>query len=263
MIRYIFLLVCLALSYTVQAGERVCQTQLQNPVVSDSTESDKGMLANDEEIDNSLTFVIKQTGNTKWELFTWGLGGGIMFPLNSADMMGIGAEVKYDMLMGVRMRWRNHSVSTGISFDYKWFCPKGDRGFMKTEDGKFVTSPYPEDTKGHYSTLQVGSLQIPILYGYSFGTNRDFEVLGGPVANFNLFGRMNTAYTMKSEPCDIRTSFRTSRIGQVPVTLEIMGVVRYKYVGLYAKYAPMRMFHASTGINVRYVSLGLMLMFDN
>ncbi|MBD5357221.1 MAG: hypothetical protein HDR88_09500 [Bacteroides sp.] len=237
--------------------------QTQNPVVSDSTASDIDMPVNDEEPDNSLSFLLKQTGNTKWELFTWGFGGGIMLPLKETDMMSLGTEVKYDMLLGVRMRYHSHSVSTGISFDCRWYCSKGDRGFMKTDNGRFVTSPYPESSKRHSSFLQVGSLQIPLIYGFKFGANRDFEVLGGPVANFNLFGRMSTAYTMKSDPYDVRTSFSTRRIGQIPVTLEIMGIVRYKYVGLYAKYAPMRMFHASTGINVRYVSLGLMLMFDN
>ena len=53
--------------------------------------------------------------------------------------------------------------------------------------------------------------------------------------NFNVRGRINNEWTDN----DINYETSTKSIGQRPVTVDFMGILRYGDVSLYCKYSPM------------------------
>lgn len=204
---------------------------------------------------------IKHTGKTKWELVSGGLGFGWVSPLDSKPSMDVSMwksnELTWAIILGVKMSHGPHALTTGLGIDWRNYVTKGDRYFHKDDDGKISLMPYEENMTKHRSRIKTFSLQIPVLYGFSFGHRRNFGLEVGPVLNFNTGGSIKTQYTIGSHDYSIKTH----KIHQKPVTVDVLGMVRYQSLGLYVRYAPMEVLRTSTGLDFKSISTGIMLMF--
>ena len=166
-------------------------------------------------------------------------------------------ELTWAIILGVKMSHGPHALTTGLGIDWRNYVTKGDRYFHKDDDGKISLMPYEENMTKHRSRIKTFSLQIPVLYGFSFGHRRNFGLEVGPVLNFNTSGSIKTQYTIGSHDYSIKTH----KIHQKPVTVDVLGMVRYQSLGLYVRYAPMEVLRTSTGLDFKSISTGIMLMF--
>ncbi len=203
---------------------------------------------------------ISRSGSTQWDIVSAGLGAGFVTPVDKSpsfsSSMISSSEYTWAIVLGLQMRHGPHTVKAGLGIDWRNYTAKGNHYFHKDDNGEITLLPYdPEMTKTH-SRIKVFSLQIPVLYGISFGHNRIFGVELGPVINFNTGGSVKTQYTIGSTDYSIKSR----HIHQRPVTVDAMCIVKYKSVGLYARYAPMSVLKKSTGLDFGAFSTGIMLM---
>lgn len=202
---------------------------------------------------------IKHTGKTKWELVSGGIGFGWVSPLSDEPSMDASMwksnELTWAIVLGVRMSHGPHSLTAGLGLDWRNYVTKGDFYFHKDEQEHITLMPYDENTTKHRSRIKVFSLQIPVLYGISFGHHRNCQFLLGPVVNFNTGGNIKTQYTTGSHDYSIKTH----KIHQRPVTVDVMGEFKYKSAGLYVRYSPMNVLKTSTGLEFKSISTGIMI----
>lgn len=204
---------------------------------------------------------LSRSGATKWEVISGGLGIGLVNTIDKKPSFGSSmwssAEITWAVVLGVRMTHGPHSLTTGLGLDWRNYTAKDRHYFHKDDEGQITLLPYDEEMSKRYSRIKVFSLQIPLLYGFSFGHNRNFGIKLGPVVNFNTGGSVKTEYTIGSNDYSVKSR----HIHQRPVTVDGMFIVNYKAIGIYAKYAPMSVLKKSTGLDFNSFSTGVMLAF--
>ncbi len=202
-------------------------------------------------------FNISRKGAVSWDCISSGLSLGWINTLNAVPdfdaSMWKSNELSWLVVLGVSMNYRSTSVTSGLGIRWQNFVTKGDHYFKKNEDGRISLAAYGEGTTHHRSRIKVFSLQIPLLYGVSFGRHRNLLMNFGPILNFNTGGSIKTQYHDGNE----EYSIKTRKIGQRPVTVDLYGVVRFKSVGWYVRYSPMNVLSDKTGLEFNSVSTGL------
>lgn len=120
--------------------------------------------------------------------------------------------------MGVGIDWRNYRLNSDVRF---------------TGDGEgLAVAPYPDGASKRLSRVKVFSLTMPILFKQRIVDKLD--IFAGPVVNFNLHSSVLTQYQLNDE------KVKESRTGihQVPVTVDIMGGLKWRGIGVYIRYSP-------------------------
>lgn len=161
------------------------------------------------------------------------------------------------MVAGVKWKYGRHSISSGLGFNLKNFHLKNGNYFHKESDGKISILPFSNNEEKGVSNLSVFSLQMPILYDIRLSRSGSFGIAAGPIVNFNVHGELSTNY----HHGDTRHHITTVHIGQRPVTVDLMGVVRYSPFALYVRYSPMKVLKKSAALDFGSFSTGIMLFF--
>ncbi len=204
---------------------------------------------------------ISRQGKSSWKLCSDGLGVGWNIPLGSTPEMstnfGRSTEWSWLMVVGVRYKYDRHYLSAGLGLDWRNYSLSNNRYFNKESDGSIKMIPFEDDIVKGKSRIQIFSLQIPLLYGINFGRKNNMGFTLGPILNFNTSGNIKTQYETGSKKYEITTS----KIGQKPVTLDLFAAYHICGIGLYARYAPMKMFRQSTNLQFNSISTGLILFF--
>lgn len=202
---------------------------------------------------------IKKGGNTQWDLISGGWGFGWVSAIADDPSMHVNMwksnELTWAIILGVRMTRGRSSLAMGLGIDWRNYVTKGNSYFDMGEDGKITLMPYEPGTHKHRSRIKVFSLQIPLLYGVDMGHKRNWRFNLGPILNFNTSGSIKTQYTMG----DRDYSIKTHDIHQRPVTVDIFGEIKYKSIGVYVRYSPMKVMKTSTGLDFNTISTGIML----
>lgn len=211
--------------------------------------------------DSDLGVTISHKNELKWEVVSQGLAYGWSTTIDANPEMDIDMgkshELTWNMIVGLRMVRGHHSLSVGFGIHKQNFVTVGKNYFQKNDDGTITLTPFDSEmTKGE-SSLRLFSMQIPLIYKCTIGSNHDWGVSFGPVLNFNSGGHIETKYTLRNSDYKINTG----DIGQKSVTVDGMAMINYKSVGLYARYSPMNRFEERTGLDFKTFSTGVMLCF--
>ena len=110
---------------------------------------------------------------------------------------------------------------------------------------------FPANAGSRYSAVHTLGINIPLLFTQDIGKKVSFSV--DPVVNFNAWGWVNNDYDIGDDNIDISTR----KIGQRPVTIDIMGVLEYEEFGIFCKYSPMSVFKKDRGPEFQSITLGL------
>lgn len=204
---------------------------------------------------------LSRKGKSSWNLCSKGLGVGWNHPLNSTPELstnfGRSSEWGWLMALGVGYNYGRHTVSAGLGFDWRNYSLSGANYFNKEDGGPITLLPFEEGVNKGKSRIQIYSLQIPLLYNIRFGRNNIMGFELGPVLNFNIDGNIKTEYEIGSRKYEITTN----KIGQKPVTLDLFAAYHIWGIAVYARYAPMKMFRQSAGLQFNSLSTGLMILF--
>ena len=149
-----------------------------------------------------------------------------------------GAKQTYSI--GLGLNWRNYGLKDN------------NTAFVKVNDVVGLGT-FPANASSKYSSVRTLGIIIPILFTQDLG--KDFSFSVGPVVNFNAWGWVNRDYDLGDDNYDVSTR----KIGQRPVTVDIMGIIDYDGLGIYCKYSPMSVFKKDSGPEFRSITLGLYL----
>lgn len=152
-------------------------------------------------------------------------------------------------------RHRLQTYSIGFGMTGRNYGLHSGNMFMMDQNGLTGLSPYPEGASSCSSSVNVFSLSVPMLFTQKFGRKSHFKLSVGPVLNFNVGGTLNNRYTIGDNEYNITTH----HIGQRPVTVDFMGMLRVYGFGFYLKFSPQSVFKPERGPQFRALSFGLFL----
>ena len=125
-----------------------------------------------------------------------------------------------------------------------------DKMFAKVND---IVGVY--DRKGDMSELasriSTCSLSLPLMVKQSF--NKDFAISLGAQLNWNFYSRVNNYYEENDNEIDIQTK----KIGERPITIDVLGMLHFGDFAVYCKYSPMSVLKKDKGPDFKSLAVGI------
>ena len=144
---------------------------------------------------------------------------------------------KTTLCAGIGVDWRNYTLSGH------------DKMFAKVND---IVGVY--DRKGDMSELasriSTCSLSLPLMVKQSF--NKDFAISLGAQLNWNFYSRVNNYYEENDNEIDIQTK----KIGERPITIDVLGMLHFGDFAVYCKYSPMSVLKKDKGPDFKSLAVG-------
>ena len=145
---------------------------------------------------------------------------------------------KTTLCAGIGVDWRNYTLSGH------------DKMFAKVND---VVGVF--DRKGDISELasriSTCSLSLPLMVKQSF--SKDFAVSLGAQFNWNFYSRLNNYY----EEGDHEIDDQTKKIGERPITIDVLGMLHFADFAVYCKYSPMSVLKKDKGPDFKSLAVGI------
>ena len=144
---------------------------------------------------------------------------------------------KTTLCAGIGVDWRNYTLSGH------------DKVFAKVND---VVGVY--DRKGDMSELasriSTCSLSLPLLVKQSF--SKKYAVSLGAQLNWNFYNRVNNYYEEGDNEIDVQTK----KIGERPITVDVLGMLHFGDFAVYCKYSPMSVLKKDKGPDFKSLAVG-------
>ena len=146
------------------------------------------------------------------------------------------------------------TLSAGLGFEWRNYTLSGhDNMFVKANDLVGVVHRDGEMSELSSRVHTVG-LAMPLLIKQRFGKN--FAISVGAQLNWNYYARLNNYYEVGDHEIDDLTK----KIGQRPITVDILGIVHVtKGLGIYCKYSPMSVLEKDRGPKFQSLAFGIYL----
>ena len=195
---------------------------------------------------------IKLDDDSNWKMHVYvgidiptGAPDGVDFaPFRSWEIGATLAQYEYTpknskttLCAGIGVDWRNYTLSGH------------DKMFAKVND---VVGVY--DRKGDMSELasriSTCSLSLPLLVKQSF--SKKFAVSLGAQLNWNFYNRVNNYYEEGDNEIDVQTK----KIGERPITVDVLGMLHFGDFAVYCKYSPMSVLKKDKGPDFKSLAVG-------
>ncbi len=142
------------------------------------------------------------------------------------------------------------TLCAGIGFDWRNYTLSGhDKMFVKAND---IVGVY--DRKGDMSELasriSTTSISLPLIVKQSF--SKKFAVSLGAQLNWNFYSRVNNYYEENDNEIDIQTK----KIGERPITIDVLGMLHFGDFAVYCKYSPMSVLKKDKGPDFKSLAVG-------
>ena len=185
------------------------------------------------------------------------LGFGLPIATNVPSGMSFAPFKSYEWILGFRYKYTPkkalQTYSVGLWANWRQYTLDTDKVFGKDANNVVGVYDYPINAGDKRSSIYVFGLSVPFLFTQKFGHKSGFKMSLGPVVNFNLYGRINSKYTLGDDEIEINTKGLEYR----PITVDIMGMLQYMGIGFYCKYSPMSVLKKDMGPEFRSVSVGV------
>lgn len=210
-----------------------------------------------------VPFVDKAKNEQRRSMFTFEFGGlGIGFddardaPQKLNVNMANSVELFIDHVVGVRYRpWRdNFSILVGAGFGWRNYRMTGLNRFVKNGANLEIVD-YPEGAEPKFSRIKLFNFGIPIMLNQDFG--KHFSVSAGAVVNLNTHASMKTRYYQDG----LLITDKTDNIHPKKMTVDFMGVITFRNVGIYAKYSPTKVLDTTFGPSFKHCSIGAIFCY--
>lgn len=147
----------------------------------------------------------------------------------------------------------NTTLSAGLGVNWRNYTLSGHKdGFFK-ENGIINVHPVYENWQDASSSIHTTAFTLPLLVKQRFSKN--FAVSLGAQLNWNFYSRVNNEYEIGDDDFDVNTK----KIGERPITVDILGIIHIKKVGIYCKYSPMSVLKSGRGPEFKSLAFGIYL----
>lgn len=194
-----------------------------------------------------------------WHVHTLSLhlGLGVSAPTHAPAGYGFAPFKSWEGMLWLMYHYtpyrRLQTYSVGFGLTTRMYGLHSSQMVGKDDADVVSLTDYPEGAGSVYSKINVASLSVPLLFTQKLGRKSHVSLSLGPVLNFNVSASLRSGYKLGDSKYDIETS----HIGQRPVTVDFMGVVRVYGVGAYFKFSPQSVFKTGRGPEFRSLSFGL------
>jgi hypothetical protein len=172
------------------------------------------------------------TDSVGWNIYT---GCFVIGWDNAGDIdvnMGRSMELGWLNVVGAKFNTgHGQRITAGVGIDWRNFKLNNDVRFQQDGDYLSITS-YPDGAQPKSSRIKVFSLTMPVLVRQRLFSTVD--IFAGPVVNFNVHASMETIYTINGE----KVKESSNKIHPVPVTVDVLGGIKWKFIGAYVRYSP-------------------------
>lgn len=211
------------------------------------------LTSNDEGSKNNNDLTLKDGETIDW---TMHLGVGVNIVTGAPDNYEFAAFKSWDfqwtiVQLDYTPKGASQTYSIGLGAHWSNYGLK-DNNTMFSKIGDVVgLVPFTENAGSRNSRIHTLGLNIPMFFTQKLGKELSFSV--GPIVNFNLGAWVNNYW----EVGDMEYDISTRKIGQQPVTVDVMGVFDISGFGIFCKYSPMSVFKKDRGPKFNSVTVGL------
>ena len=219
--------------------------------------------------DSLLTPCKRRKHTYEWDFgnFHFGLVNAFGAPQGMDIDMGSSWEIGFSP---VCHRWYNHQqsayLSVGIELNWKNFRMTGRNRFVKDESDQLIIAPYPEEAAHvDFSRIKVFSLGIPVIA--STDIVGDVAVDFGVILNLNTYASVKTRYRAANETLLPGTTVMQkvltteNRLHEQRITPDFLLRLRWRGIGIYAKYSPCKVLNTTWGPSFTPFSTGISFGF--
>lgn len=206
---------------------------------------------------NKITISKKDGKPSKWETSLHvNLGLGTM--LGAPDEYKFKVWPSFELGLTWMADWhpfgKKNVWSVGLGLDWHNYHSSNDYYWVKGANDMLMQKPYTESMEDTYTSLHVSSLSLPILYTHYFDNKQNWGLTLGGILNWNFNANANREYEFRDERFDATTK----KIGQRPITIDLMAMVHIpSFPNVYFKYSPMKFFKNDRGPEMNQISFGL------
>ena len=212
--------------------------------------------------DFTIPFIGKKKENRKsrMNLCVGGFGFGMVNAIDAPDDMNVDMGESYELMWDNMLKFNYYvvpyttSISMGFGMTWRNYRMTGRTRFIKEGDN-LVLVAYPENSEIKFSRLKVFSLTVPFMINQSLSRNIVLSV--GPVINFNTHASLKTRYALNGE----KVKEKSNDIHHSKMTIDLMAKLRFKSIGVYAKYSPSDVLNKEFGPKFRSFSTGITLFY--
>lgn len=209
-------------------------------------------------LDFTLPFLRPEGQRGKSYFSMGGVGFGFVNALGAPEPMNVNMAASYevfaDLLTYGRYVGPHADLSIGFGINWRNYRMNGRTRFVMNGDC-IGLSPYPDGADIDFSRIKVFSLTFP--FRYTQHLSKHFTYSLAAILNVNTYASLKTHYTLDGEKH--HSVFKDIR--QTPVTVDFMGQVQFRSVGLYVKYSPCRMLNTDFGPDFSHLSAGITLFY--
>lgn len=143
------------------------------------------------------------------------------------------------------------SLSAGIGLDWRQYTLRGHKDCFAKLNDYVITGQFEKDYNDFSSNIHTVALNMPLLVKQRFG--KKFAVSVGAQLNWNYYARIHTSYGRYDEDFDVYTK----KIGQRPITVDVLGILHFGKIGVYCKYSPMSVLKKERGLEFKSFAAGI------
>ena len=196
---------------------------------------------------------IKLDDDSKWKMHFY---AGIDIPTGAPDGVDFAPFRSWEIGLTVAQyeytpKNSKTTLSAGIGIDWRNYTLSGhDKMFVKANDIILV-----RDRDGKMSELasriSTTSLSLPLMVKQSF--SKDFAISLGAQFNWNFYSRLNNYYEEGDDEVDVQTK----KIGERPITIDVLGMLHFGDFAVYCKYSPMSVLKKDKGPDFKSLAVGI------
>ena len=195
------------------------------------------------------------TDSVGWNIYT----GGFVIGWDNASgidvNMGRSIDIGWLNVIGTKFKTRHgQRITAGVGIDWRNFKLNNGVHFQQNNDYLSVVH-YPEGANPKSSRVKVFSLTVPVLVRQRMFSTVD--IFAGPVVNFNLHASVETIYTLNGE----KVKESSNKIHQVPVTVDILGGIKWKFIGVFVRYSPCHVLQERHAVAFTPFTTGIIMGF--
>ena len=143
--------------------------------------------------------------------------------------------------VGYLFNHRRSRVSLGLGFNLSHYSLKKPHFWTRNDAGVVGYETSLEDFDHHHASLSLLSMQFPLMFNQSLG--KRWCVAASVVLNWNNYADYNNSYSIgKSD-----YSVNTRGLYQRKVSVDYIGMVSWRGIGAYFRYAPQSVFKTNYG----------------
>ena len=223
------------------------------------------LVANDDEVTNDGGIILsKDDDNDNWSMhFALGVNipqkaeGCSFAPFRSWEFNW--TVLQYDYTP----KKSKTTLSAGLGFNWRAYTLSGHNNcFVKGGDYVGIA-----DVKSAYKTfasavgdgsnlenlssnISTTAISMPLLIKQRF--SKSFAISLGAQLNWNFYSRIHNYYELGDDDVDTYTK----KIGQRPITVDVLGILHFGKLGVYCKYSPMSVLKKDRGVEFKSFAAG-------